>query len=493
MYLTDVLKSYRGGANPLITDVTQDSRAVAGGSLFVAIRGAKTDGHDYAAEAARKGAAAIVVEKGSRLFKPHNSVVIEVEDTRAALSEAAAGFYEDQPAHIIAVTGTNGKTSVAHFVRQIWEALGHKAVSLGTLGVHGFGVDKSGALTTPDTVGLHRELSTLALNGVDHLVMEASSHGIEQRRLDSVRLKVAGFTNLTQDHLDYHKNMEDYFKAKARLFTELLPKGGTAVINADSKEGQKLLKLCEKRGLKILSYGFKGSDIKIDKIEPAPHGQDITFTVTGQTHHLELPLVGAFQVMNALCAMGLVLADAPRINVKKIIKALSHLEGAAGRLEPVEGHPRGAVYVDYAHTPDALEHVLKALRPHTQGRLFCIVGCGGDRDKGKRPLMGALANDLADVAIITDDNPRTEDAAAIRKQMMKDAPKAREIGDRALAISIAVNEMQEGDVLVIAGKGHEQGQIIGDTVVPFDDATQAQNAIGLLLGNETDDRAKGQC
>ena len=491
MYLTDILGVYEGDRNPEITNVTQDSRTVTAGSLFVAIEGAQSDGHDFVAKAIESGAAAVVVAQGFEVADAGDCTVVHVENTRAALSIAAANFYPAQPAHIVAVTGTNGKTSVVHFVQQLWSAQGHKAVSLGTLGVHGDGVDVAGKLTTPDTVGLHKTLSELAGKGIDHLAMEASSHGIAQHRLDGVKLRAAGFTNLSRDHLDYHGDMDHYFAAKARLFNDILPADGTAVVNADTDEGQKLIALCEARGLTVISYGHKGKDIKVENVTPTHDGQDVDLTVSGQRHHLKLPLVGGFQVMNALCALGLCMADAPDVEVADWIAALAQLQGAPGRLQLVCGHPYGAVYVDYAHTPDALENVLHALRRHVTGKLYCIVGCGGDRDAGKRPIMGKIANDLAEVAIITDDNPRSEDPAAIRKHMMGDAPKAREIGDRAEAIKWAINDMADGDILVIAGKGHEQGQIVGDEVLPFDDAAQAAKEIDLM--GKGNDRAKGTC
>lgn len=480
MYLTDLLGVYEGAHNPEITNVTQDSRAVRAGSLFVAIKGVKSDGHDFVATAIENGAAAVVVAQGFDVADAVDCAVVHVENTRAALSMAAAHFYPAQPVHIVAITGTNGKTSVAHFVRQLWTAQGCKAASLGTLGVHGDGVDVAGKLTTPDTVGLHKTLSDLAGKGIDHLAMEASSHGIEQHRLDGVKLRAAGFTNLSRDHLDYHGDMDRYFAAKARLFTEILPADGAAVVNADTEYGQKLMAQCKAHGIRVISYGHEGTDIKVDYITPTHDGQDIHITVSGQRHHLKLPLVGGFQVMNALCALGLCLADDGDVRVERWLAALVGLQGAPGRLQLVEGHPYGAVYVDYAHTPDALDNVLRALRSHVDGKLYCIVGCGGDRDAGKRPIMGRIANDLADVAIITDDNPRSEAPAAIRTQMMEDAPEAREIGDRAEAIKWAINDMADGDILVIAGKGHEQGQIVGDEVLPFDDAAQAAKEIGLI-------------
>jgi len=348
-----------------------------------------------------------------------------------------------------------------------------KAASLGTLGVRG-AVTKDGAMTTPDAVTLHKELAELADIGVTHLAMEASSHGLEQHRLDGVQLRAAGFTNLTRDHLDYHGTMEEYLSAKARLF-DLLPPDGIAVLNADVPEFDVLKARCGTR--KIVSYGVNGRELRLMSRAPVPHGQNVTLEIFGIRHDLTLPLVGSYMAMNALCAFGLAQIAEPG--------ALLKLQGAPGRLQYVGGHPKGAaVYVDYAHTPDALERVLEALRPHTQKRLICIFGCGGDRDPGKRPIMGEIAANDSDLAIITDDNPRSENPATIRAAIREGAgPDAKEIGDRREAIQWAIEELQAGDVLVIAGKGHEHGQIFADRTDPFDDVEEAEITIKHPVGN----------
>jgi UDP-N-acetylmuramoyl-L-alanyl-D-glutamate--2,6-diaminopimelate ligase len=397
----------------------------------------------------------------------------------------AAQFYGRQPETIVAVTGTNGKSSTVHFVRQIWEVLGHRAASLGTLGIEGAGVKRAGSMTTPDPVTLHAELATLAQEGITHLAMEASSHGLDQYRLDGVRVKAAGFTNLSRDHLDYHKDMEGYRAAKARLFAEILEPGGTAVLNADVPEYEALKHLCEERGVRVIGYGRAagGSGLHLVSLEPLPNGQAIEVEIEGVTEKFTLPLIGEFQAMNALCALGLVIAEHPddAAYIHEAVKALEALKPAPGRLQPVSGHPSGAaVYVDYAHTPDALSHALGALRPHTAGRLVCLFGCGGDRDHGKRPLMGDVAVKLADRVIVTDDNPRSEDPASIRREILGGAPGALEIEGRAKAIQVALEGLDAGDVLLIAGKGHERGQIFADRTEPFDDVEEAEKAIGRL-------------
>ncbi len=487
MLLTELVDTYKGDLDPDIRGLTLDSRHVEEGYLFAAIPGSKEDGSRYIADAIYHGAAAILSvpehdsveayeETGQKVAFIHD------ENPRRCLAKLAAKFYGRQPETLVAVTGTNGKTSTVYFVQQIWHALGHKAASLGTLGVgQKNSIElRSGSITTPDPVSLHAELADLSAAGVTHLAMEASSHGLHQNRLDGVRATAAGFTNLSHDHLDYHSTMDEYLIAKAHLFNEILQDGGTAVLNADIPEYDDLAARVRERGCRILSYGHKGTDIALDSVVPAPDGQKISITIDDQTYDLMLPLVGGFQVMNALCALGLVIA-ADKSLTADAVKALENLKGAPGRLQFVSGHPAGAVYVDYAHTPDALENVLTALRPHTAGRLVCVVGCGGDRDPHKRPVMGRIAAQLSDLAVITDDNPRSEDPASIRAQMMRGAEnKAREIGDRHEAIKWAIGELEKGDVLVIAGKGHEQGQIIGDHVAPFDDVKEAENAIGSI-------------
>jgi UDP-N-acetylmuramoyl-L-alanyl-D-glutamate--2,6-diaminopimelate ligase len=397
----------------------------------------------------------------------------------------AAAFYARQPEHIVAVTGTNGKTSTAWFTQQLWEALGLRAASLGTLGIRGLEIEalrnaKLTSMTTPDMVSLMATLADIAVSKVDHLAMEASSHGLSQYRLDGVRIQAAAFTNLTRDHLDYHPDMDDYFAAKARLFSEVLAEGGVAVLNADVPEFKRLADICAQRNITVLDYGRNAQAIRLVERTALAQGQALVIAIHGKNYNVTLPLVGEFMVMNALAALGLVLAELPE-RAGDLVQALGTLKGAPGRLQFVPGHKDAAVYVDYAHTPDALENILKSLRPHTEGKLYCVVGCGGDRDPGKRPIMGRLAATLADVAVITDDNPRSEDPAKIRAAMMQDAPGAQEIGDRRAAIGWAVAQLNKGDVLVIAGKGHEQGQIIAGRVEPFDDVEEAARAIRTLI------------
>lgn len=478
MQLTELAKDYSGSYDPDIRGLTQDSRRVEHGWLFAALPGSKQDGRKYINDAIHLGAVAVLAPPGTKVEAP--VALVEDVNPRHRLALMAAAFYGQQPEVITAVTGTNGKTSTVHFTQQIWSALGIKAASLGTLGVRGPGMVRSGSLTTPDPVSLHAELADLASSGVTHLAMEASSHGLHQSRLDGVRVTAAGFTNLTHDHLDYHQDMEDYFIAKTHLFEEILQAGGVAVLNADIPEFGELAQRVRRRNCRVISYGRSGQGIILKSLTPTPQGQQVSLDVSGQAYDLNIPLVGEFQVMNALCALGLVIAE-NEARTGEAVRCLGHLTGAPGRLQKVPGSGRGAVYIDYAHTPDALENILKALRPHTGGRLLCIIGCGGDRDPRKRPVMGRIASQLADIAIITDDNPRSEDPAAIRAQMMTEAENAIEIAGRRAAIEWAAGELAEGDVLVIAGKGHEQGQIIGDRVEPFDDFEEAKRAMGLQV------------
>lgn len=467
--------------NVEITGLASDSRSVRKGYLFAALEGASQDGRQFIEDAIRHGARAILVSKGSpvpRCAQSLDEVIwIEVENPRHELALAAARFYPLQPETIIAVTGTNGKTSTVSFTRQIWEKLGYRAASLGTLGLQGTGLQQSGSMTTPDPIKLHAQMAEMAQAGIDHLAIEASSHGIDQARLDGTLISAAGFTNITHDHLDYHKTMENYAASKRRLFSELLKSNGTAIINADSEEYEAIRSLCESRGIRYWSYGYKGQEFQIISRKPTPMGQDLALRILGQEIEFTLPLVGEFQAMNMLCAAGLVLARCEK-RLQEVLDILPKLEGVPGRLEFVSGHPKGAgVYVDYAHTPDALENVLNSLRPHTKKMLVCVFGCGGNRDKAKRPVMGRIAAKLSDIAIVTDDNPRNENAAQIRADILEGAPHATEIADRAAAIRAAIKFCKSGDILVIAGKGHEQGQIIGDRVEPFDDVTQAHLAM----------------
>lgn len=484
MRLSQLNSDYRCSIDPDIEGLTEDSRRVEDGWLFAAFPGTKVDGRRFVEEAIRHGAVAVLSSGKIDIPAGHQIAVIESDNPRRTLAHMAAKFYDHQPDTIVAITGTNGKTSTAWFTQQLWEALGLKAASVGTLGIRGIEIEalrnaKLTSMTTPDMVSLMATLADLAASGINHLAMEASSHGLSQYRLDGVKVRAAAFTNLTRDHLDYHPDMDDYFNAKARLFSEVLLDGGTAVLNADIPEYEALKKICATRNLHLIDYGRKATSLTLLDRRAEADGQALTISWQNKTYEVTLPLVGEFMVMNALAALGLVLADMPD-HIYDLIKALGTLKGAPGRLQPVPGHPHGAVYVDYAHTPDALENIMKALRPHTQGKLICVVGCGGDRDPGKRPIMGRLAATLADVAVITDDNPRSEDPAKIRAAMLRDAPGAKEIGDRREAISWAVKQMNKGDVLVIAGKGHEQGQIIAGRVDPFDDVEEAEHAIKNL-------------
>ncbi|RTL79530.1 MAG: UDP-N-acetylmuramoyl-L-alanyl-D-glutamate--2,6-diaminopimelate ligase [Hyphomicrobiales bacterium] len=451
-----------------IDGLTADSRAAGESFAFFAIPGHSGDGLSFVNDAKARGAVVVIAERAAECPLP----LVVVQDVRAALAHAAARFYPRQPQTIVAVTGTSGKTSVVAFLRQIWAALGHEAASLGTVGV----VDSSGAhygaLTTPGPVELHKILDDLAGRGVTHLAMEASSLGIDQRRLDGVRLKAAAFTNFSRDHLDHHRDMEDYFAAKMRLFDTLLQPGQTAVIDADADIAARVSPLCSARGLDVFSAGKNGDAIRLKGASPSALATRLTLEHAGETYHVELPLAGAFQTSNALVAAGLAIAagDAPA----RVFAALADLKGAPGRLELVGARDGAPVFVDYAHKPDALEKVLATVRPLAPGRLIVVFGCGGDRDRGKRPLMGEIAARAADVAIVTDDNPRSEEPAAIRAEIIAGTrgagnAKVIEIADRGEAIARAVADLRAGDALVVAGKGHETGQIVGNRILPFSD------------------------
>jgi UDP-N-acetylmuramoyl-L-alanyl-D-glutamate--2,6-diaminopimelate ligase len=460
-----------------ITGITADSRQVKKGNLYAALPGSKADGVEFIADAIMHGAVAILAQEGTKLPEGSDAVLITSQNPRQALALMAAKYYGQQPSVIAAVTGTSGKTSTVSFAQQLWTLSGvTQCASLGTLGVRGPGLVRSGSLTTPATVSLHAELADLASVGITHLAMEASSHGLDQYRLDGVHITAAGYSNLSRDHLDYHVDMDDYFRAKSRLFSEVLKTGGVAVLNADDEYYEKLKTICETAEHRILSYGENGADLRLLGRQAKPLGQDIHLQVAGEKFELTLPLVGKFQVMNALLALGLVLASG--LEAKNIVPLLEKLEGVPGRLQLVQGHPENAaIYVDYAHKPAAVEAVLNSLRPHTEGRLICLLGCGGDRDKGKRSIMGRIAAGLSDLVIITDDNPRSEDAATIRAEMMEGAPDATEIAGRDKAIAWAVSELKAGDVLVVAGKGHETGQMIKGVMHPFDDVEEVTKAI----------------
>lgn len=465
------------GHDPEVTGLTADSRAVRPGFVFAALAGAKADGRAYIADALARGAAVVLAPEGTELPAGSDAVLLAAPQPRLTFARMAAAFHGRQPETVVAVTGTNGKTSTVQFAAQIWERLGEKAASLGTLGLIGPGLDGYGGMTTPDPVTLHKDLAAVAGAGIGRLAMEASSHGLEQFRLDGVTLKAAGFTNLTRDHLDYHGSMEAYRDAKAMLFGRVLPPGAAAVLNADSHDFQHFAAICTQRGHRLLTYGLAGAELRVNGVEPLAHGQRLALTVLGRDVSVDLPLAGRFQAWNVLCALGLVIGAGA--DVEAALGTLSSLEGVPGRLQHVATHPNGAaVYVDFAHTPDALETVLTALRSHAARHLVTVFGCGGDRDRGKRPVMGELAARLADRAIVTDDNPRTEKPAFVRSEVLAGAPaRLEEIGDRAEAIRVAVRDLQPGDLLVIAGKGHEQGQTVGTEIRPFDDADEARKAV----------------
>jgi len=453
--------------------ITSDSRKVKPGYLFAALTGSKTDGARFVKDAVARGAVAVL---GAPAMADEVSALgvrfIADENPRAGLAQLAAAFFGAQPTTVAAVTGTKGKSSIVAFLREIWTALGKPAASLGTVGVVGPNGATPLSHTTPDPVEIHELLARLKAEGVDHLAIEASSHGLDQHRLDGVVISACGFTNITRDHMDYHPTFDHYLQAKLRLFTEVVKEGGVAVINADANHADRFIAAAKTRGLRLITVGRKGETIHLDRREDRGGAQALTLHYQGKIYYIELPQAGEFQASNALVAAGLAIglgADAG-----KVFAALEHLKGAPGRMEKVAFAAKGApIYVDYAHTPDSLEKILEALRPHTANRLHVVFGCGGDRDKGKRPLMGAVAVKLADDVIVTDDNPRTEDAADIRQQILAAAPGAREIGDRAEAIRAAVADLGVGDVLVIAGKGHETGQYVKGDVLPFSDREQA--------------------
>jgi UDP-N-acetylmuramoyl-L-alanyl-D-glutamate--2,6-diaminopimelate ligase len=456
-----------GSGDIEITGITADSREARPGWLFAALPGTKADGAQFISDAVGNGAVAILARSGGAGSAPQGVPVLTAPEPRRALALMAARLYPAQPAVTVAVTGTSGKTSVAEFTRQIFAQLGHPAAALGTIGLVKPNGSIYGGLTTPDPVALHRTLAELAGEGITHLAFEASSHGLDQFRLDGVRLKAAAFTNLGRDHLDYHPSMEAYLAAKLRLFTELLPVGGVAVINADAEHASQVMAAVRRAGRDVMTVGSAGETLKLESLAPDRFAQRMRVRHAGGTIDIRLPLLGAYQADNALLAAGLAMATGEP--AERVLRTLGALKGVKGRLE-IMGMVRGGLAViDYAHKPDALEAALKALRPFAPGRLVCVFGCGGDRDRGKRPIMGKIAAALASSVIVTDDNPRSEDPKAIRAEILAGAPSAREIGDRAEAIRAGARLLGVGDVLLVAGKGHETGQIIGSTVIPFSD------------------------
>ncbi|WP_108837474.1 UDP-N-acetylmuramoyl-L-alanyl-D-glutamate--2,6-diaminopimelate ligase [Tateyamaria sp. Alg231-49] len=475
-----------GGANPNVSGLAVDSREVKAGTLFAAMPGSRVHGAEFIQYAVRMGAVAVLTDRaGAEIASDHldGIAVVLADDPRATLSRTAALWFGGQPDTMVAVTGTNGKTSVATFVRQIWIELELAAVNLGTTGVEGAWTAPL-AHTTPEPITLHRILAEARDNGITHAAMEASSHGLDQRRLDGVTLTAAGFTNFTQDHLDYHHTFEAYFDAKAGLFARVLPEDGTAVINMDDPRGVDMAAIARARGQKVLSVGRDGGDLHLSAQRFESTGQDVRFDYAGKAFTARLPLIGGFQADNVMLACGLVIACGAE--PAHVFETLPHLGTVRGRMQLAATRENGAaVFVDYAHTPDAVATALSAMRPHVMGRLIAVIGAGGDRDAGKRPLMGQAAAQNADVVFVTDDNPRSEDPATIRAAVMEGCPEAHEVGDRAEAILRAVDALGPGDALLIAGKGHETGQIVGDDILPFDDAEQASVAVAALEGRLT--------
>ncbi len=470
-----------------IHGISADSRKVKAGFLFAAVPGTKADGLAFLPQALAAGAVAVMAERAPSGPLPGNVAFVEVANVRRALALAAAKFFPRQPATIAAVTGTSGKTSVAAFTRQVWARLGHAAASIGTVGVVTPTREVYGSLTTPDPVDLHRTLDGLAAEGVTHLALEASSHGLDQHRLDGVRVAIASFTNISRDHLDYHGTIEAYFEAKMILFERLVSADGTAVVAADNELAAEVITRARRRGLKVIEVGREARDVRLVACEIDGFSQHLTIAHAGKTHRVRLPLVGAFQVENALVAAGQALAAGG--DRATVFAALEGLTGAKGRLELVGRKAGAPIFVDYAHKPDALAKALEALRPYVGHRLVVVFGAGGDRDAGKRPLMGAIAAEKADRVIVTDDNPRSEDPAAIRAAIMAAAPGAGEVPDRNEAILHAVAGLERGDVLLIAGKGHETGQIIGHKIVPFSDHEAVVTALATEAPPEVNPKA----
>jgi UDP-N-acetylmuramoyl-L-alanyl-D-glutamate--2,6-diaminopimelate ligase len=468
-----------GEAGRSATGVAFDSRKVAAGEVFVALAGAKADGARFIADAVARGASAIVSGGPRPADLPAGTAFAQVPDPRLALSLAAALVHPRQPGIIVAVTGTSGKSSVADFTRQIFAALGHEAASLGTIGVVTSKGADYGSLTTPDPLSLHASLDALAQGGVTHLAMEASSHGLDQHRLDGVRLSAGAFLNLGRDHLDYHPTVEDYLAAKMRLW-RLLPQGSPVVINRDEPCAAEAAEAALAAGCRLIGVGRKGETLTLVGSARDGFSQRLNVTHDGREREIVLPLVGDFMAGNALVAAGLAIATGE--DADAALAAMSGLTGVAGRLERVAEVNGGLAIVDYAHKPDALAAVLSTLRPYATGKLICVFGCGGDRDRGKRPLMGAIAAEKSDIAIVTDDNPRSENPAAIRAQIMAASPRLIEIGDRAEAIRHGVRLLGPGDLLVVAGKGHESGQIVGDRTLPFSDHEAVRAAIAEIEG-----------
>jgi UDP-N-acetylmuramoyl-L-alanyl-D-glutamate--2,6-diaminopimelate ligase len=453
-----------------VTGFALDHRKVAPGNIFGAFRGSRFNGEDFIPEAIRRGASAIVARPEARVEGvPHLSAA----EPRKLFAELAAKFFAPYPDMIVAVTGTNGKTSTVELTRQLWRMAGHRSASIGTLGVTTADDQVKTGLTTPDIVTFLSNMAGLDRMGISHVAYEASSHGLDQYRAEGVPVKAAAFTNLSRDHLDYHSSMEEYFAAKMRLFDEVVESGGTAVVWTGDARSQDVINHALRRRLKLITVGPEAETIELVSRTSTPLGQALVLRHEGKEHKLSLPLIGAYQMNNVLTAAGLVLATGG--DWATTLSGMGRVSPVRGRLErAVISHAGAPVYVDYAHTPDAIEAAIAALRPHVEGRLITVLGAGGDRDEGKRPEMGAVAARLSDVVIVTDDNPRSEDPAAIRKAVLAGAPTAIEVGDRRGAIGEAIAMAKAGDIVLVAGKGHEQGQIVGDQVLPFDDVTVAR-------------------
>jgi UDP-N-acetylmuramoyl-L-alanyl-D-glutamate--2,6-diaminopimelate ligase len=463
-----------GSGEARVTGFAIDHRKVAPGTIFGAFEGARVNGEDYIAEAVASGAVAIVARPQARV---QGALHIADRNPRERFARLAARFFAPFPETCVAVTGTNGKTSTVELTRQLWRMAGHNAASIGTLGVTTSDESVTTGLTTPDIVTFLANVAGLAREGVTHLAFEASSHGLSQYRTEGLPVRAAAFTNLSRDHLDYHGDMAAYFTAKLRLFAEVLDPDGTAVIWADDPQSPRVLDLARERGNRVVTVGTRGETIRLVGREPSLLGQTLAIEAGGRSHKVMLPLIGAYQAANALTAAGLVVATGGGMD--DAIAALARLQPVRGRLERAVIARNGApVYVDYAHTADALEAAIAALKPHAAGRLIVVFGAGGDRDQGKREPMGEVVARDADVGIVTDDNPRTEDPAAIRTAIMKTALGAREIGDRREAIAYAIQLARPEDIVLIAGKGHEQGQLVGDRVLPFDDVQVARECVG---------------
>jgi UDP-N-acetylmuramoyl-L-alanyl-D-glutamate--2,6-diaminopimelate ligase len=462
------------GDETQVTGFAIDHRKVAPGTIFGAFPGTRFNGEDFVTDAVAAGAVAVVARPE---VKVEGAAHVAAAEPREAFARLAAKFFAPFPKTVIAVTGTNGKTSNVELTRQLWRMAGHPSASIGTLGVTTADEQVTTGLTTPDIVTFLSNMAGLAKMGITHASFEASSHGLSQYRTEGLPVQAAAFTNFSRDHLDYHGTMEAYFEAKMRLFTEVVEPDGAAVIWMDDPKSGEVLKRCKARGLRVLTVGTKGETLRLVSREPTQLGQKLTIEADGTRHVVTLALIGAYQAANALTAAGLIVATGG--DLKQTLTNLARVHPVRGRLERAVITRAGApIYVDYAHTPDAIESAIEALRPHTEGRLITVFGAGGDRDQGKRPEMGAVAMRLSDLVIVTDDNPRSEDPAAIRRDIMVGAPGAREVGGRREAIEAAVAEAVEGDIILLAGKGHEQGQIVGDRVLPFDDVQVARECAG---------------